>query len=124
MIWTLKVLDYYQIIGGVDFSLSIFTGAKLMVLEEIPIKQELEKFIVSLKIPDIFEELEASFLQRYDENYVVSDTFPQYEIFEGFADWEIRGGVCRKKLRPGYPSAFKGHCSISELFHILGIFIV
>jgi len=82
MIWTLKVLNYYQIIRGIDFALSIFTGAKLMDLEEIPIKTEVEKFMLSLKIPDIFEELEASFLQRYDENYAVSDTFHQYEIFE------------------------------------------
>lgn len=96
MIWTLKVLNYYQIIGGLEFSLSIYTGEKLMDLKEIPIKNKLEKFIVSLKIPDIFEELEPSFLHRYDENYVVSDTFLQYEIFEEFDDWEIKGGLCRK----------------------------
>lgn len=97
MIWTLRILNYYQIIGGVDFALSIYTGAKILDLEEIPIKEELTKFLVSLKIPDIFEELEASFLQRVDENYAVTDTFPQYEIFKNFADWEIREGMCRKK---------------------------
>jgi len=41
MIWTLKVLNFYQLIGGVDFALNIFTGAKLLDLEEIPIKPEL-----------------------------------------------------------------------------------
>jgi len=95
MIWTLRILNYYQIIGSVDFALSIYTGAKILDLEEIPIKEELIKFLVSLKILDIFEELEASFLQRVDENYAVTDRFPQYEIFENFADWEIKG-VCRK----------------------------
>jgi len=49
---------------------------------------------LSLRIPDIFEELEASFLQRNDENYAPNDTFPQYE---NFADWEIKRGFCRKK---------------------------
>lgn len=116
MIWTLKVLNYYQIIGSIDFTLSIFTGAKLMDLEEIHIKRELENFIVSLKILDIFEELEASFLQRYDENYAVSDTFPQYEIFEGFADWEIRGGFCRKK-----PTTRVSQC-IQRTLHYLRTF--
>ena len=96
MIWTLMILNYYQIIGGVDFAFSLFTGAKILDLEEIPIKEEMVKYLVSLKIPDIFEELESAFLQRIDENYANTDSFPQYEIFEGFADWEIRGAKCTK----------------------------
>lgn len=55
MIWILRILNYYQIIGGVDFALSIYTSAKILDLEEIPIKEELLKYLVSLKIPDIFE---------------------------------------------------------------------
>ena len=66
MIWTLRVLNYYQIIGGVDFALSLFTGAKILDLEEIPMTEDMIKYLVSLKIPDIFEELKASFLQRID----------------------------------------------------------
>lgn len=96
MIWTLRILNYYQIIGSVDFALSLFTGAKILDLEEIPIKEEMIKYLLSLRIPDIFEELESSFLQRIDENYANTDTFPQYEIFENFADWRIQEGECRK----------------------------
>ena len=58
MIWILKVLNFYQLIGGIDFGLNIFTGAKILDLETIPFKLEVEKYILSLKIPDIFEELE------------------------------------------------------------------
>ena len=90
-------MNFYQLIGGIDFVVTIFTRAKILDLETIPFKPEVEKYILSLKIPDIFEELEASFLQRIDENYAANDTFPQYEIFEGFADWEIKDGFCRKK---------------------------
>ena len=96
MIWILKVLDYYQLIGGVDFALSIYTGAQMLDLEAIPIKADLERYLRLLRIPNIFEELEASFFQRNDENYAPNDTFPQYEIFENFADWEIKGGFCIK----------------------------
>lgn len=96
MIWTLRILNYYQIIGSVDFAPSLFTGAKILDLEEIPIKEEMIKYMLSLRIPDIFEELESSFLQRIDENYANTDTFPQYEIFENFADWRIQEGECRK----------------------------
>lgn len=67
-----------------------------MDLEEVPIKEEMIKYLVSLRIPDIFEELKSSFLQRIDENYANTDTFPQYEIFENFTDWQIQGGECRK----------------------------
>jgi len=92
MIWIVKVLNFYQLIGGIDFGLSIFTREKILDLEAILFKLEVEKYILSLKIPDIFEELEASFLQKFDENYAPNDTFPQYEIFEGFASWEIKDG--------------------------------
>jgi len=85
------------LIGGIDFSLGIYTGAQILDLEAIPIKRELEKYLLSLKIPDIFKELEAYFLQRFDENYAANDTFPQYEIFENFVDWEIKEGFCRKR---------------------------
>lgn len=96
MIWILKVLKFYQLIGGIDFCLGIFTEAKILDLETIPFKPKIEKYILSLKIPDIFEELEADFLQRFDKNYAPNDTFPQYEIFEGFSAWEIKDGFCRK----------------------------
>lgn len=77
VIWILKVLNYYQLIGGVDFALSIYI-AQMLDLEAIPIKVDLERYLRSLRIPDIFEALEASFLQRNDENYAPSDTFPQF----------------------------------------------
>nr|AXB54821.1 polyprotein [Pinus nigra virus 1] len=96
MIWTLRILNYYQIIGGVDFAFTLFTGAKVLDLEEIPIEEPMIKYLVSLKIPDIFEEIESAYLQRIDENYANTDSFPQYEIFENFADWKIQGGECRK----------------------------
>ena len=69
----------------------------MLDLEAIPIKSNLEKCLLSLKISDIFEELETYFLQRFDENYAPNDTFPQYEIFENFADWEIKEGFYKKK---------------------------
>jgi len=78
MIWTLRILNYYQIIGSIDFAFSLFTGAKVLDLEEVPIKEEMIKYLVSLRIPDTFEELESSFLQRIDDNYANTDTFPQY----------------------------------------------
>ena len=90
-------MNFYQLIGWIDFALSIFTGEKILDLETFPFKPEVEKYIISLKIPNIFEELDASFQQRFDENYAPNDTSPQYEIFEGFADWEIKDGSCRKK---------------------------
>ena len=92
MIKILKILNYYQLIGSVDFSLAIFTGAKMLDLEDIHIKQEFVKYLWTLRIPDIFDELDAAYLQRIDENYAGTDTFPQYEIFENFADWEIQEG--------------------------------
>jgi len=54
MIWILKALNYYQLIGGIDFALSIYTRAQMLDLEAIPIKADLEKYLLSLKIPDIF----------------------------------------------------------------------
>lgn len=41
--------------------------------------------------------MEASYLQRRDLDYIHLDTFPQYEIFEPFVDWEIKDGYCNKK---------------------------
>lgn len=98
MIKVLKTLNYYQIIGVVDFSLSVFTSAKMLDLEEINMTEGVPKFLLSLRIPDLFEELEAAFLQRNDENYAGTDSFPQYELFYPFADWEIKNGKFQKKL--------------------------
>ena len=76
MIKILKILNYYQLIGSVDFSLAIFTGAKMLDLEYIQIKKYLLKYLWTLRIPDIFDELNAAYLQRIDENYAGTDTFP------------------------------------------------
>ena len=51
----------------------------------------------SLRIPDLFEEIDVAFLQRNDENFAGIDSFPQYELFEPFADWEIKNGCYRNK---------------------------
>lgn len=112
MFWILKVLNYYQLIGGVDFSLGIFTEAKILDPETIQVHDNIERYILSLRIPDIFDELEASFLQRFDENYAANDTFPQYEIFENFADWEIREDLCRRNKQSGLVSVFRKHFNI------------
>jgi len=43
MIWILKALNYYQLIGGIEFALSVYIGAQMLELEAIPIKTDLEK---------------------------------------------------------------------------------
>jgi len=45
MIWVLQILNYYQLIGSIDFALEIFTSAKMMDLEEINIKEDVGKFL-------------------------------------------------------------------------------
>lgn len=97
MIQVLQTLNYYQIIGGIDFSLAVYTSAKMLDLDEINMNEGVQRFLTSLRIPDLFEEIDAAFLQRNDENYVGTDSFPQYELFEPFADWEIKNGRCTKK---------------------------
>ena len=68
-----------------------------MDLDDVNIKTKVGQFLQTLRILDLFEEMEASYLQRRDLDYMHSDTFPQYEIFEPFADWEIKNGYCKKK---------------------------
>lgn len=97
MIQVLQTLNYYQIIGGIDFSFAIYTSAKMLDLDEINITERVGRFLKSLRILDLFEEIDAAFLQRNDENFAGTDSFPQYELFEPFADWEIKNGCCRKK---------------------------
>jgi len=41
--------------------------------------------------------MEASYLQRIHVEYMDLDTFPQYEIFEPFANLEIKEGFSRNK---------------------------
>lgn len=57
MIWILKALNYYKLIGGIDFASSIYTRTQILDLEAIPIKGELKKYVLSLKIPDILKNL-------------------------------------------------------------------
>jgi len=70
----------------------------MLDLEEINMTEGVQRFLVSLRIPDLFEELEAAFLQRPDENYAAIDSFPQYELFQPSADWEIKNGRCQKEM--------------------------
>lgn len=92
--------------------MSIFTGAKILDLEEIPIKEEMKKYLVSSRIPDIFEELESCFLQRIDENYANTDTFPQYEIFEILQIGISMEENAEKFGLPEYLNAYKDQFSI------------
>ena len=71
----------------------------MLDLEEINMNQQVERFLKSLRIPDLFEELEVAFLQINDENFAGIDSFPQYELFAPFADWEFKDGRCQKKVQ-------------------------
>jgi len=97
MIKVLQTLNYYQIIGGIDFSFAVYTSAKMLDLDEINIIERVGGFLKSLRIPDLFEELDAAFLQRNDENFAGTYSFPRYELFEPFVDWEIKDGRFQKK---------------------------
>ena len=99
MIKVLKTLNYYQIIGGIDFSVAVFVSAKMLDLEEVNMNEGVLKFLQSLRIPDLFEELDAAFLQQPEENFVSTDSFPRYELFQPFADWEIKNSRCQKKVQ-------------------------
>lgn len=92
-------MNYYQIIGGIDFYVAVYVSAKMLDLEEINMNELVEHFLKSLRIPDLFEELDTAFLQQVDENFVATDSFPQYELFQPFADWEIKNGRCQKKVQ-------------------------
>src|SRR5690606_18255240 len=83
----------------VDFSVPVYVTTKMLDLEEINMHEQVERFLKSLRIPDLFEELEAAFLQSNDENFAGTDSFPQYELFAPFADWEFKGGRCQKKVQ-------------------------
>jgi len=61
MIKVLQTLNYYQIIGGIDFSVAVYVPAKMLDLEEINMNEHVERFLKSLRIPDLFEELDAAF---------------------------------------------------------------
>ena len=99
MIKILQILNYYQIIAGIDFSVAVYVSAKMLDLEEVNMNGLVERFLKSLRIPDLFEEIEAAYLQQPDENFASTDSFPQYELFQPFADWEIKDGRCRKKVQ-------------------------
>ena len=96
MIHTLKKLNYYNLIGCVDFALSVFVGARMLELDMVATRREVGLFSISLRIPDFLGELSAAYLQNPYENYAAGHTFPQYEIFEDFADWEFKNGRCQK----------------------------
>ena len=81
MVKVLQNLNYYQIIGCIEFSLAVYTSAKMMDLDEINMNDRVERFLRSLRIPDLFDEIEAAFLQRNDEKFAGTDSFPQYELF-------------------------------------------
>lgn len=99
MIKVLKTLNYYQIIAGIDFSVAIYVSAKMLDLAEVNMNGLVERFLKTLRIPDLFEEIEAAYLQQPDENFVSTDSFPQYESFQPFADWEVKHGRCQKKIQ-------------------------
>lgn len=58
----------------------------MLDLEAVNMNGLVERFLKALRIPDLFEEIEATFLQQPDENFVSTDSFPQYELFQPFAD--------------------------------------
>ena len=97
MIKVLQTLNYYQIIRGIDFYFVVYTSAKMVDLDEINMTERVGMFLKALRILDLFEELDVAFLQRNDEKFVGIDSFPQYELFEPFVDWEIKNGHRQKK---------------------------
>lgn len=99
MIKVLKTLNYYQIIGGIDFLVAVYFMEKMLDLEEVNIEEGVLRFLQSLRIPDLFEELDATFRQQPDESFISTYSFPQYELFQPFADQEIRNGRCQKKVQ-------------------------
>ena len=76
IIQVLKNFNFYEIIGGVYFSFAIYTSTKMLDFDEINMNEKFEIFLTYLRILDLFEELEAVFLQRNDENFVSTDSFP------------------------------------------------
>ena len=76
MIKVLQTLNYYQLIGSVDFSFAIYSNAKMLDIEEINIHDLVERFLISLQIPDLFDEMEAAYLQSSTEYFESTHTFP------------------------------------------------
>ena len=76
MIHTLKKLNYYNLIGCVDFALSVFVGARMLELDMVATRREVGLFLISLRILDLLGELSAAYLQNPDENYAAGHTFP------------------------------------------------
>ena len=96
MIKVLMNLNHYHIIGAFDFSLAVYTTAKMLDIDKINMSEKVERFLKTMRIPDLFDELEAAYIQRNDEHFEGTDTFPQFELFETFADWEFKGLLASK----------------------------
>ena len=68
----------------------------MLELDMVATRREVGLFLISLRIIDFLKELSTMYLQNPNENYAAGHTFPQYEIFEDFADWEFKNGKCQK----------------------------
>ena len=62
MIHMLKKLNYYNLIGCVDFALFVFVGTMMLELDMVSTRREVGLFLISLSIPDLLEELLAAYL--------------------------------------------------------------
>ena len=60
MIHTLKMLNYYNLIGCVDFALSVFVGARMLELDMVATRREVGLFLISLRILDFLGELSTA----------------------------------------------------------------
>lgn len=65
MIQVLKILNYYWLINCADFSIGVFNSAKFLNFENIPIQEDLAKWLRYLRIPNIWEELHKAFRQKF-----------------------------------------------------------
>lgn len=59
----LKTINYYQLVGCVDFGMGIYNLAKFLDEGQIPIQEEIARWLTSLKISNLWEAINQAFHQ-------------------------------------------------------------
>jgi hypothetical protein len=94
MIQVILILNYYGLIGCIEFSFGLYNTVKFLDLAEVPILQKVHSMIYSFHISDWWEEVEAAYLQSSYTHYDWDHTFSLFIIHSPCVDWEIKNGLC------------------------------
>ena len=82
----LKTINYYQQVGCIDFGMGIYNSAKFLDEDQIPIQEEIARWLTSLRISNLWEAVNQDFHQSWGDDYKGDNNFPIFNIIEPFAD--------------------------------------